>query len=206
MQLKGTQRTTLPTPTFCKRQSKKPRWPVQGHTQLEADAKLEWGFPVQCSFLFGKKKKKKKKKKACVCMSAKKGSDMGQFLERSRQRFPTPQTVRAWLTINSKVVKAERLSPTKRTRVAFFLLQRQSKTSLPSKWPLLSDMFSTYPSEAKWAQVPSSEELSTESSLKWSQQLAERLQRVGSPVNRLNIITLLHTLNRTLLREWNGIL
>lgn len=44
------------------------------------------------------------------------------------------------------------------------------------KRPLLSDMFSTYPSEWKSAQIPSSEELSTEASLEWNEQLAEWLQ------------------------------
>lgn len=129
-----------------------------------------------------------------------------EFLEWTRQRFLTLQTIYALLTINSKIVKAEGRPTKDRKRATFFLLLRQSKTSLLSQWPLLSDMCSTYPWEWKWAQIPSSEELSTEASLQWSKQLAEWLQWVGSLVNRLNTIALLHTLNRTLFREWNGIL
>lgn len=51
-------------------------------------------------------------------MSRKKGSDVEQFLEWTRQ------TMCAWLATNSKVVKAERLSPKNRKYVAFFLLQK----------------------------------------------------------------------------------
>lgn len=109
--------------------------------------------------------------------------------------------------MRSKVDKAARVSPKDRKHVALFLLQKALDEDIPAVKTAAAFRYVFHlPSEWKWAQIPFSEELSTESSLKWSKQLAEWLQWVGSLANRLNIIALLHILNGSPSREWSGIL
>lgn len=196
VQPKGTRKATSPAPTLCRRQNKEPRRPVQGHTQLEIDTKPELWISVQCSFLFGDRGGE------LVCIRLQRRGVSG--VDKAKVSNAANHVCLA----NNKFQGCEsrRTSPSDRKHATFCLSLRQRKTLLLSQWPLLSDMCSTYPWEWKWAQIPSSEEVSTEASLQWSKQLAEWLQWVGSLVNRLNIIALLHTLNRTLFREWNGIL